>query len=50
MWTAEWPSGLVRDVFDKDEAEHQVLVFGGIHVGAQIVGGGPESFLMSSSI
>ena len=34
----------VGDVFDEDEAEHQVLVFGGVHVGAQLVGGGPEGF------
>jgi hypothetical protein len=34
----------VGDVFDEDEAEHQVLVFGRVHVGAQLVGGGPEGF------
>jgi hypothetical protein len=32
----------VRDVFDKDEAQHQVLVFGGVHIGAQFVGRCPE--------
>jgi hypothetical protein len=32
----------VRDVFDEDEAQHQVLVFGGVHVGAQFVGRCPE--------
>ena len=32
----------VGDVFDEDEAQHQVLVFGGVHVGAQFVGRCPE--------
>jgi hypothetical protein len=32
----------VRDVFDEDEAQHQVLVFGSVHVGAQLVGRCPE--------
>ena len=35
----------VGDVLDEDEAEHQVLVLGGVHVGAQLVGGGPERLL-----
>ena len=34
----------VGDVLDEDEAEHEVLVLGGVHVGAQLVGGGPERF------
>ena len=34
----------VRDVFDKNQAQHQVLVFGRIHVGAQLVSRGPEGF------
>jgi hypothetical protein len=32
-------------IFDEDEAQHQVLVFGRIHVGAQFVGRGPEGLL-----
>ena len=35
----------VGDVLDEDKAEHQVLVLGGVHVGAQLVGGGPEGLL-----
>ncbi len=35
----------VRDVFDEDEPKHDVLVLGGVHAGAQLVGGGPERFL-----
>jgi hypothetical protein len=34
----------VGDKLQEDQAENQVLVFGGIDVGAQLVGGGPESF------
>jgi len=32
-------------VLEENQAEDQVLVFGGVHVGAQLVGGGPEGFL-----
>ena len=32
----------VGDVFEEDEAEDDVLVFGRVHVGAQLVGGEPE--------
>ncbi len=32
----------VRDVFEEDQAEHGVLVNGGVEVGPQLVGGGPE--------
>ena len=35
----------VGNVFDENQAEHEVLVFGSIHVGAQLVGRGPEGFL-----
>lgn len=35
----------IRDVFDKDEAKHEVFVLGSIHVGTQLVRSGPESFL-----
>jgi hypothetical protein len=35
----------VGDVLDEDEAKHEVLVLGGVHVGAQLVGGGPERLL-----
>ena len=35
----------VGDVFEEDQAKHQMLVFGSVHVGAQLVGGGPEGFL-----
>jgi hypothetical protein len=35
----------VGDVFEEDEAQHQVLVFGCVHVGAQLVGGRPEGLL-----
>ena len=35
----------VGDVLEEDEAEDDVLVLGGIHVGAELVGGGPEGFL-----
>ena len=34
----------VGDVLQEDQAQHQVLVFGRVHVGAQLVGGGPERF------
>ena len=32
----------VGDVLEEDEAEHDVLVLGGVHVGAQRVGGLPQ--------
>ena len=32
----------VGDVLEEDEAEHDVLVLGGVHVVAQRVGGGPQ--------
>ena len=32
----------VGDVFEEDEAEHHVLVFGRVDVGAQLVGSVPE--------
>ena len=35
----------VGNVLDEDQAEDEVLVFGRVHVGAQLVGGGPEGFL-----
>ena len=35
----------VRDVLDEDEAQHKVLVFGSVHIGAQLVGCGPERLL-----
>jgi len=35
----------VADVLDEDEAQHQVLVLGGVHVGTQLVGRGPERLL-----
>lgn len=35
----------VGDVLEEDEAQHQVLVFGGVHVGAQLVGCRPEGLL-----
>ncbi|MCY1463056.1 hypothetical protein D9M71_809000 [compost metagenome] len=38
------PSEAVRDVLEKDQAEDDVFVFGGIHVGAHFIGGGPQSF------
>jgi hypothetical protein len=31
----------VRDVLQKDKAECDVLVFGGVHIAAQFVGGSP---------
>jgi hypothetical protein len=34
----------VGDVLQEDQAQHHVLVDGGIQVGAQLVGGGPELF------
>ncbi len=34
----------VGDVLEKNQAEYQVLVFGSVDVGAQLVGGGPEGF------
>jgi len=33
----------VGDVFQKDQAEHDVLVFGGLLVAAQRVGGIPQA-------
>jgi hypothetical protein len=35
----------VGDVLDEDQPEDQVLVFGGVHVGAQLVGGRPQGLL-----
>lgn len=35
-------SEVIGDVFDKDEAEHNMLVFRHIHVVAQLVSGGSE--------
>ena len=35
---------LSADVFDADEADHQVLVFGCVHVGSSFVGGGSDCF------
>ena len=35
----------VRDVLDENETQHDVLVLGGVHVGAQLVGRGPEGAL-----
>ena len=32
----------LRYVFQENQAQHDVLVFGSIHVGAEFVGGGPE--------
>ena len=32
----------VRDVLQEDEAQHDMLVVGGVQVAAQLVGGGPE--------
>ena len=32
----------VGDVLQKDQAEDDVLVFGGVHIGTQHVGGAPE--------
>ncbi len=32
----------IGDVFQEDQAEHHVLVFGGVHVVPQLVGGQPE--------
>jgi len=32
----------VGDVFEEDEAEDDVFVFGGVHVGAEFIGGLPE--------
>ena len=34
----------VGNVLDENQAQHDVLVFGGVHVGAQLVGRGPECF------
>jgi len=41
------PAGLegVGDEFKEDQAQHNMLVFGSVHVGAQLVSGGPEGFL-----
>ena len=35
----------VGDVFEEDQAEDDVLVLGGVHVAAQLVGGLPELLL-----
>ena len=35
----------VGDVLDEDETQHDVLVLGGVHIGAQLVGRGPEGAL-----
>jgi hypothetical protein len=35
----------VGNVFQKDEAEDDVLVLGGIHAGPKLIGCGPESLL-----
>ena len=35
----------VGDVFEEDEAEDDVLVFGRVHVGAELIGGEPELLL-----
>jgi hypothetical protein len=35
----------VRDVFEEDQAEHRVLVNGGVEIGAELVGSGPELFI-----
>ena len=35
----------VGDVLEEDQTENYVLVFGGIHIGAHLVSGGPQSFL-----
>ena len=32
----------VRDVFQEDEAQHHMLVVGGVQMPTQLVGGGPE--------
>jgi hypothetical protein len=32
----------IRDVFQEDQAENDVLIFGGIEVAAELVGGGPK--------
>jgi len=35
----------IGNVLDEDEAKDKMLVFGCIHVGAQLVGGRPQGFL-----
>jgi hypothetical protein len=35
----------VRDVLEKHQPEDDVLVLGGVHVAAHLVGGGPQRFL-----
>ena len=32
----------VRDVLQEDETEHDMLIFGSVHVAAHLVGCGPE--------
>jgi len=32
----------IGDIFDENQAKHDVLVFGGVHIGAQFIGGGPQ--------
>lgn len=32
----------IRDVLQENEPQHHMLVFGCVHVSAQLVGGGPE--------
>ena len=34
----------IGNIFNEDKAEYKMLVFGGIHVGAQRVRGSPERF------
>ena len=34
----------VRNVFEEDQAQHHMLVLGGVHMAAQLVGGAPEHF------
>ena len=31
--------------FEENQPQHDVLIFGGVHIGAQLVGGGPQGFL-----
>ena len=35
----------IGNVLEEDEAEHDVLVLGGVHVPAELVGGSPELLL-----
>ena len=39
----------VGDVFQEDEAEDDVFVFGGVEVNAEFVGGGPQRRLEAES-